>query len=427
MQLAHEGRRHGHYVIDRAIGRGGMATVFAATNERTGADVALKIVKAEHSEEARARFEHEATIAGKLHHKHVVRVYDFLSEPGGVAILVMERLRGEGLAALLARREKLTPIEALAVVLPVLAALGHTHRHGIVHRDVKASNVFVALEGDAVVPKLLDFGIATRPLTSPNLTADDEVLGTPSAMSPEQIRGDEVLDGRSDLFSVASLIIELLTGTAPFAAKTAPATLVAVLEREIDPAPEIPDRMFVELARALRKVPYERHASAEELASALRLSVDDCSDEALEKALRALAPNDVTEAPLHAFATGGTSRVRRPAARRRDTKTIVVLGAVAAVTIVVAFLFGTRNGQQDAARGALPTPSTPPSSGASSSPASPASPAAPGTAVAPSGVVTTTASAPSAGLAGSASMTAPAPAKSNKPRATKPVATRPDF
>jgi serine/threonine-protein kinase len=426
-------RRYGHYVTDHAIGKGGMATVYAAVNERTGADVALKIVhEGEHTEEARARFEHEASIAGKLQHKNIVRVYDFLNEPDGTSILVMERLRGESLSTILARKGKLGVQETLAIVLPVLSALDHTHREGIVHRDVKPSNVFLAVEaGGEVVPKLLDFGIATRPLTSPHLTADDEVLGTPRAMSPEQIRGDGVLDGRSDLFSLASLVVELLTGEAPFAAKTAAASLVAVLEREVDPSRDIPDRLFLELERALRKIPYERHASAKELADGLKRSVDGLDDEALAKALAGLAPRDETSAPVTESSTSPVERRKRPNAVR---KFVVPLALAGAAAVTIAFVIGSRFGAQGGEAAAADVTST--SSGVGSSRSPSASSVAPSTAAesakpdpVPGASAPTSSSVTSASSAPKPVATGAATSSSGKggKKTPKPVATRPDF
>ena len=427
-------RRYGHYVTDHAIGKGGMATVYAAVNERTGADVALKIVHdGEHTEEARARFEHEASIAGKLQHKNIVRVYDFLNEPDGTSILVMERLRGESLSTILARKGKLGVTETLAIVLPVLSALDHTHREGIVHRDVKPSNVFLAVEaGGEVVPKLLDFGIATRPLTSPHLTADDEVLGTPRAMSPEQIRGDGVLDGRSDLFSLASLVVELLTGEAPFAAKTAAASLVAVLEREVDPSRDIPDRLFLELERALRKIPYERHASAKELAEGLKRSVDGLDDDALAKALTGLALRDETSAPVTESSTSPVERRKRPNGLKKFVLPLAFAGAVAiTIAFVIGSRFGAQGGEASAANGTSSPSGTSSSartsatSGAATLPtAETAKPEVPvPSAPAPSSV----SSASSAQKPSTPGVAASSSAKGGKIKTPKPVATRPDF
>lgn len=421
--------RYGHYRLVRVIGRGGMAIVHAAVNERTGAEVALKVVHGgAYSEEATARFEHEASIAGKLEHRNIVRVYDFVKDDTGASVLVMEHLRGETLADLLARREKLSLVEALAIVLPLLAALEHTHRQGIVHRDVKPSNVFLAKGHDGeVVPKLLDFGIATRPELSPQLTADDEVLGTPRAMSPEQIRGDAVLDGRSDLFSVASLMVEMLTGEAPFAAKTAAASLVAVLERDVNPAPEMPPRVFVELARALRKRPNERHASTAEFAMALRDSTPTALHE-LDGALRGLSPEDATAVDLTQV-TSPVERRRRP--RRTRPLGPLVAGLVLVLVTVTAFVvgsqFGGRSEPTASASASVPAPSAPAVLASSASPVETALNATPPTAPTASALPTPTVSASTPSVSAKNALSSAAPRGSARTKPTKPVATRPDF
>lgn len=426
--------RYAHYRVVRAIGRGGMAMVHAATNERTGADVALKVVhEGAYTDEARARFEHEASIAGKLEHPNIVRVYDFLTDESGASVLVMERLRGETVASLLERRAMLSVTETLAIVLPVLDALEHTHKQGIVHRDVKPSNVFLARGAEGkVVPKLLDFGIATRPLSSPHLTADDEVLGTPRSMSPEQIRGDAILDGRSDLFSVASLMVEMLTGNAPFAAKTAAASLVAVLERDVDPAPEIPPKLFVELERALRKRAIERHASAKDLAEALRSACDVVKTEDLDAALRDIAPEDTTAGPLSASNDSPVERRKRPLLPRRA---LLPAGAALVLVTVIAFSIGSRFGGRDGGERAAAEPSASATTVASANgPVLPPNRIPPPPADLPPEPPASTATAAPPPIAGKAQATsapkatAAASAKpSGKPKPTKPVATRPDF
>jgi serine/threonine protein kinase len=425
--------RYAHYKVVRPIGRGGMAMVHAATNERTGADVALKVVhEGAYTDEARARFEHEASIAGKLEHPNIVRVYDFLTDESGASVLVMERLRGETVASLLERRGRLSVTETLAIVLPVLEALEHTHKQGIVHRDVKPSNVFLARGAEGkVIPKLLDFGIATRPLSSPHLTADDEVLGTPRSMSPEQIRGDAILDGRSDLFSVASLVIEMLTGNAPFAAKTAAASLVAVLERDVDPAPEIPPKLFVELDRALRKRAIERHASAKDFAEALRTACEAVKAEDLETALRDIAPEDTTAGPLSQSTEAPVERRKRPILPRR---VLLPAGAALVLVTVVAFSVGSRFGGRDGGeRAAAETSASATTPASANALVLPPNRVPPPPADTPPEPAPTATAAPSPVAAKSQPTSAPkgtagASAKpTTKPKPTKPVATRPDF
>ncbi len=412
--------RYGHYTLGRLIGRGGMALVYTARNEHTGAEVAVKIVPgrpAAEGDTVAARFRHEAEIAAKLSHPNIVRVYDFFVADG-TSVLVMELLRGESLATFLQRRGKLSVAETLAVAFPILTALEHTHGQGVIHRDVKASNIFLAVEANgAAIPKLLDFGIANRPGANVALTAADEVLGTPSAMSPEQIRGGS-LDGRSDLFSFAGMLVELLTGVAPFHASSASASLAAVLEREIDPPPEIPPRLFVELERALRKRPLERPRSAQELEHALR---EACADESTVGAL-AVGTSSMTVAentptltsppiPFPASAPG------RAPSRRGRTAALVASGAL---VVTLAALGATRAPPRRVA----PPPAPPPHTAAAAA----ITVAAPG-----SGAEASSAPLPSPATEASvASAAASAPGRTPKPKPAskppaKPVATRPDF
>ena len=410
---------YGHYRLERVIGKGGMAVVYAGKNERTGADVALKVVhRGAYTEEARARFEHEASISGRLEHRNIVRVYDFLKDEAGASVLVMECLRGETLAALLARRQKLDVRETLAIVLPLLAALDHTHRAGIVHRDVKPSNVFIALGSDGeIVPKLLDFGIATRPLVSPQLTAEDEVLGTPRAMSPEQIRGDSVLDGRSDIFSVASVVVEMLTAVPPFGAKTAAASLVAVLEREVDPSPEIPARLYVELERALRKRSYERHPTAKELGACLREVCGPLDDADLDRALLGLEVVDGTRAePLSPGSPGSpASSLERSPRRGRSRNAIAPLAVGVLLVTATAFALGSRFRKDERTAKELPVATASATVSVNS----------------PSALVSqptrTDESALAKAVAAPSATSVVAPKGSSRAKAAKPVATRPDF
>ena len=398
-----------------------MAVVYAGKNERTGADVALKVVHhGAYTEEARARFEHEASISGRLEHRNIVRVYDFLKDEAGASVLVMECLRGETLAALLARRQKLDVRETLAIVLPLLAALDHTHRAGIVHRDVKPSNVFIALGSDGeIVPKLLDFGIATRPLFSPHLTAEDEVLGTPRAMSPEQIRGDSVLDGRSDIFSVASLVVEMLTAVPPFGAKTAAASLVAVLERDVDPSPEIPARLFVELDRALRKRSYERHATAKELGACLREACGPLDDADLDRALQGLELVDGTRAePFSpgspASPASSASSPERSPRRGRARNAIAPLAVGVFLVTATAFALGSRFRKDERTAKELPAATASATVSVNSSPALVSQPKR-------------TDDSTALAVAAPSATAVVAPKGSTRVKLAKPVATRPDF
>ncbi len=273
----------------KRIGRGGMGDVWVARNEATQAELAVKTIhRAERSAEHDERFRREARLSATISHRNVVRVFDLVDEADGTLGLVMELLHGGTLEAAMGQRGPLCSLQALAVAVPVLSAMHHVHQKGIVHRDVKPANVFLAVEPDGhVIPKILDFGIAKLPAAGAALTVDGSVLGTPHYMSPEQIRGQNDIDGRSDMFSFAVVLFEMLTGVRVFHRDTPAASLAAVLEHEVDPDPRIEPRLWIAIARALSKRPYERHASCAEFAQALRAAVD-ATDEDLAHALQEL-------------------------------------------------------------------------------------------------------------------------------------------
>ena len=261
----------GKYRLGKRLAVGGMGEVWVARNQATGADVAVKLCSGEAAnEEAALRFRQEARLGAMLSHRSIVRIFDLVEEADGTLLLVMELLRGQTLDRHLKTRGPLPSNEAIAIVLPVLSALAHAHELGIVHRDVSPANIFLTVDPDGhVTPKLVDFGIAKLPASGVK-TIEGRVLGTPRYMAPERIRAQSDIDGRSDLFSVAVILYEMLTGTCPFEAGSASASLAAVLEVVVDPDSRIDPRVWIALQRALAKRPYERHASASDMADALR-------------------------------------------------------------------------------------------------------------------------------------------------------------
>jgi serine/threonine-protein kinase len=275
----------------KRIGRGGMGDVWIARNEATHAELAVKtLLRAERTRLHDERFRREARLSATISHRNVVRVFDLVDEPDGTLGLVMELLRGATLEETLKERGALTTRQAVAVAVPILSAMHHVHQKGIVHRDMKPGNVFFAVEPDGhVIPKILDFGIAKLPAAGSALTVDGSVLGTPHYMSPEQIRGQEDIDGRSDMFSFAVVFYEMLTGVRVFHRETASASLAAVLEYEVDPDPRIEPRLWIALSRAFAKRPYERYKTSAEFLAALRGAVE-ATDEELAAALQELRP-----------------------------------------------------------------------------------------------------------------------------------------
>lgn len=348
------------------IGRGGMGDVWVARNEATQAEVAVKTLqKSERTTVHDERFRREARLAATISHRNVVRIFDLVDEQDGTLGLVMELLRGGTLEGCIRERGALSAIHAVAVAVPILSALHHVHQKGIVHRDVKPANIFFAVEPDGhVIPKILDFGIAKLPAAGSALTMDGSVLGTPHYMSPEQIRGADDMDGRSDMFSLAVVLYEMLTGVRVFQRDSAAASLASVLEHEVDPDPRIEPRLWVALSRALAKRPYERYATCAEFADALRHAMD-ASDEDLSASLQELRPtNNALPAPstsgAAAMITPSPSSSRARGKKAPQKKSILLpIGAVSltAVLAVVATLAATRGGGGNANAGAVPTAS----------------------------------------------------------------------
>jgi serine/threonine protein kinase len=264
--------RIGKYEIVRLLGRGGMGAVYQALDPVLEREVALKVMLPETAgdPEQKQRFEREARAVARLSHPSVVTVFDLGYHTDGSPYIVMELLRGQDLLARVRKEPPLSLKEKLTIVAQVLDGLGHAHKAGIVHRDVKPANVFLTDEGSA---RIMDFGIAF--FTSSAATSRS-VLGTVGYMSPEQVRGERV-DGRSDLFSVGSLLCELLTGRRPFDAETPMATFYRIARGqaaiELPPGPEHAAVLPV-LRRALAVSLEERYATAAEFAAALRACLD---------------------------------------------------------------------------------------------------------------------------------------------------------
>jgi serine/threonine-protein kinase len=265
------GTRLGPYVVDTVLGAGGMGVVYAARDERLNRAVALKVIRtAAADERARERLRREARAAASLNHPNVCQLYD-IGEENGELFLAMELLVGESLATKLARAS-LPCAQAIQVALSVLAALEALHRRGLVHRDLKPSNVFLASQG----VKVLDFGLARSiktegSATETALTIEGAVVGTPAYMAPEQVLGRTV-DGRTDLFAVACVLYEMLSGRTPFAGDSVVEVLHAVTSKEApvlggSPAVAAVDRV---IHRALSKDPQHRYQTADAMAQDLR-------------------------------------------------------------------------------------------------------------------------------------------------------------
>ena len=274
----------GRYRVDAPLGRGGMGRVFAATDQQLGRRVAVKLLREELTDAvAQERFMREARSAAALSHPHACRLYE-VGEHEGDTFLVMELLEGELLADCIARGV-LPASDAVAIILPLMSAVTALHDLGLIHRDLKPTNVFLTPQG----VKLLDFGLARHTqvdaaFTAPALTMAGSVAGTLRYMAPEQVTGDPV-DERTDVFALGVMLFEMLTGHIPFNAETNVDWLKAVLNDDPQPLgrPELVALDPVVL-RALQRRSADRFASVREMAAALEAAVAPGSPEVQEAA-----------------------------------------------------------------------------------------------------------------------------------------------
>ncbi len=260
------------------LGAGGMGMVLAAVDERLEREVAIKLIRPEQlaDDRARIRFEQEARTVARIAHRNVVAVYDSGEIEDGTAFLVMERLRGCDLSTLLMNCGRGTPAEVADLVRQTSLALGAAHREGIIHRDIKPQNIFREDTGIRLSFKILDFGLAKSLRASDGLTLSGMVVGTPAYMSPEQVMG-ETLDERTDIYSLAAVIYEAMTGEQLISSREIGSIFLAVTSAIPEPpssfAPELPSVADSLLLRALAKNREERPRSigrwGEELAAIL--------------------------------------------------------------------------------------------------------------------------------------------------------------
>lgn len=260
----------GEYQIRRKIGSGGFGTVYEAEHPILKRRAAVKVLHPNRLLDpvVVARFVAEAQSASQIRHRHIVDIFSFGTLPGGQYFYVMDFLQGETLDRFLCEHPGLSPELAIALLRPVAQALDALHAVGIVHRDIKPPNIYLAWDSsDEVVPKLLDFGLVKLLGETPIQTASGVPMGTPHYMSPEQCRGERV-DARSDVYAFGVVCHELLAGQPPFTGDSAAAVLVAhVLEpppRLTQVRPDLPSQLDEPVLQMLAKTPAERPSSAGE-------------------------------------------------------------------------------------------------------------------------------------------------------------------
>src|SRR5262245_5944197 len=291
----------GGYRVDELIGRGGMGVVYRAYDERLERNVALKILAPRFAEDEafRQRLLRESRLAAGLDHPNVIPVYD-AGEADGRLYLAMRFVDGTDLRELLRREGALARERALAIAAQVADALDAAHAQGLVHRDVKPSNVLLDQQRGREHVYLADFGLTQT--ASDGGASDGQLLGTADYVAPEQIRGDEI-DGRADVYALGCLLFEALTGTVPYSGQSDVAVLYAHLEQEPPSAgernPSLPPAVDHVLARAMAKDPSERQVTCRALVDESRSAL---GLEAHPAGRRRLALGLVTGAALVAAA-----------------------------------------------------------------------------------------------------------------------------
>src|SRR5574341_1283057 len=381
------GETVGPYKITQYIGRGGMATIYKAHQVTLDRDVALKVIHPALKEDESfvTRLKREASIIAKLNHPNIVPVYDF-GELDGVSYLVMRFIEGKTLKEILQAQKPGTQ-QIIDIIRPVADALSYAHARGVVHRDVKPSNILIDNEGHVY---LTDFGLARLAQSGDSTISQDMIIGSPQYLSPEQARG-ETGDARSDIYSLGIVIYEMFTGRVPFQGDTPYATITAHINQPLPPPrsfnPKVPPAVEKVLEKALAKERDKRFASVHDMMKAL------------ENAIRGPVEADEPVAPLPLLPSKPLkSPMKNPleglSGNFRDSSPFLLAAAgILALCVLVACLLGV----------AALTRQTPFFSARAPTPLLPRSPSPFSTDI--SGTSTATASTPAAGLTSSATPT----------------------
>ncbi|MBC7930814.1 MAG: protein kinase [Rubrivivax sp.] len=352
--LSLAGRTLGFYRVARELGRGGMGEVYLARDTRLDRPVALKLLSASFTRDPDRvnRFRREARAVSLLNHPNILTVYE-VGESEGFQFIVTEHVEGRTLREAMSR-ERLTPARALDIAAQAASALAAAHEAGIIHRDVKPENLMIRPDGYV---KVLDFGLAkltglrieeTRPastsasddetslgsqnpqsaIRNPQSTMPGLVMGTVSYMSPEQARGQKV-DARTDVWSLAVVLYELLAGRAPFEGETRSDVLVSILTKEPEPlaahAPNAPEELRRVVSKALCKEREERYPSMREMLADLREAREEVAFRSRQE--------------LH-LSTGGTGHAGVAEGRTGRRRSRMLVWAALSVVVASALAFG---------------------------------------------------------------------------------------
>jgi serine/threonine-protein kinase len=348
------------YELVSLLGEGGTGVVWVAHDRVLNLEVAVKLMLGGESarDDSVRRAQLEARSAARLTHPAVCRAMDFGCSTYGEPFIVSELLGGESLENFIAREGRLEATHALRVLLPILDALRAAHENGIVHRDVKPANIFLAREGgERLQPKLLDFGIAHW-LGDTRATSDGGVCGTPEYMSPEQASGSDAIDARSDLWNFCVTLYEALTGVVPFRGANYNAVLCAI--QSVDPEPVTTfcagdDWLAAIVGRGLRRSREERWQSAGELGDELcrwllaRGVETDICDRSLRARLVERAHSEGSHDTPYTLAVPGGFRRAAPSWKR-----VAIAAAAGTALIALASSFQALRADDQPSRAAAP-------------------------------------------------------------------------
>jgi eukaryotic-like serine/threonine-protein kinase len=370
----------GKYVVERALGRGGMGAVYVVSHANTGKRLALKVLLPEfvHNADIVGRFLREAQVMGRLQHRHVVDVFD-VGRDGDVLFIVMELLDGKPLSDLL-HDETLTLEEALVILIRAMDGIAAAHEVSVVHRDVKPDNIFVCVgaSGRLDDPRVLDFGISKLDDNiGQQLTRSGVAMGTPYYMSIEQLNGQRDLDARVDVYAMGVILYEAISGTTPYTADSISALAIRVLTTQpvhlAQLRPDLPSGLADVVMKAMAKNRDDRFRSMRQLIEALRPFVPRSSGllvpEGQSRPLR--TPGGSARTPARArsvvqsvgtsapfpFAPFEPELPDTPARGSGRTLTVVAMLAVLTAAGVAAFVL--RGRLDDPTSVAAPTPSAP--------------------------------------------------------------------
>jgi serine/threonine-protein kinase len=312
------------YTLERALGRGGMATVYLAQDLKHDRSVALKVLLPELAASLGPdRFQREIKLAARLQHPHILTVLDS-GETAGQLWFTMPYVEGESLRDRLRRERQLAVEDAVRITREAAQALQYAHEHGVVHRDIKPENLLLTKDGNTLVA---DFGIARALGGDEHLTQTGMSVGTPAYMSPEQASGEKTVDARTDVYSLGAVLYELLAGEPPY---TGPTAQAIIMKRFTEPVPSVrrgrhsvPEAVDQAIQRALAPIAADRFATAAELGRALQPSVTAATP----------APTTVVPTPASGLAPATVPAAPLPVTGRRRLP-------VAAITLGLGFLLG---------------------------------------------------------------------------------------